>query len=390
MRSFVLPFLCILIAGLWPGSGRAQQFEAAVDYNHVAVGDTIKLVLVYTGNPDSISAYLKINLKDFTVAGGPFQTSTSNSVRKGAGMITTRKAIITYNLYMDKPGVFGIPAASIGTKDGKTHTTKVIPVTVDPPPFVKGKKLESPLLEDSRPEDFFKEHNFEAASTSYKASQQIKSVTAPFVLITGWGYLPDAVTQSQSDSIMAAVDTYMATRSDARELNRIVTKESARRYYTLRDTAGIVQALFPIYKAAGREAKAKVILTQPAAWSLTDERLAFDGDSRIWPAVYNILHELDGPGFDPEKKKMLLVAMTFNSIVDMNRFIAFAEKEGYKTSKEEREQAPGLDRYYVVCSRPVKMKEKELYAAIRLLTGETGKIKYKRAMMLGVSVKDPE
>ncbi len=103
----------------------AQSFTAEVNANPVGIGEPFQISFTLSGtNIGNLSGFQPPAFKDFQVAGGPFQSSSYNSIN---GQVSSSQSF-SYSLIARNKGKFVIGSASI-VVGGKTVKTQ--PITIE-------------------------------------------------------------------------------------------------------------------------------------------------------------------------------------------------------------------------------------------------------------------
>lgn len=375
MHLTIKATLCLLLCF---NLAHAQYYVAAVNYNHVAVNDTIELVFTYSSNGDEIDVYNKMELEGLKVVSGANQRSRSAIMQEEGKAVTFKEISLTYKLSSDRPGFFTIPSTSLTTKGGKKYSTEPIAIEVSPAPYKKVPlSATTAVYEDDID---FGDNSVFVAGFAYK---EIQKITSPYVLVTGWVYLPEKKKGMVADKVMRKIDALMAQRAGVKEIYRDLPKQLGRRYYAITDTAGIVPLLSSCYREAGAEVKFTTIIREPLKWSPEEEVYLFESERKQWELAFKAVEEVKQQHLEKEKRWIAYVTLKFKELNRMDAFTAFARDNGYRLTDSTRVPAESdnpffeaSSNYTITLSRPIEMDGQALYEAMHFLSNAARQEKY--------------
>lgn len=336
-----------------------RMLEAYADYSAVPLGDTILLTFRYHGGTPVAS--FDPHLNDYQVAGGPFQSTSSQMKTSGDSFITTQTTEISYRIWMNKPGSFTIPQAEVKEKNGRVHVGNPVVIEVKEAPFKK-------VPDNTHPaEDPFKALLGEMQQEG-KIQQGMQGASYPYILVTGFVYRRKSE-NDRTKQTRLAIDSFINSKKKTQYLGTVTRDNMPRNYYSINDTTELRMQLQALYQQEQSHARYAIMIFKKEVWSRNNEYRVFENATSVWAEIDQLTGYMA-----PARKARLQWEVQFKCLLtapeDGKALSVFAIRNGYSISSTYNKQA---GTYTFLLKKRSDIIPEHLFAMAQELIDETSK-----------------
>jgi hypothetical protein len=234
--------LLLILTCLSQTLASAQKITIAIDYSAVAPGDIFQVAFSIDGSGDDYKRFIVPRWNGLQEVGGPYESKKSSIKTINGKTISSETVSILYRLQALREGSFTIGPAQIEDMEGNIICSDSLIITVK-----KGQKKirikqgqDQPQYSSQQFEDLDYEDDYEYRNQSALAIpfSRIANAHKPYLLITGWAYLPKNYV-SKAKNLLNEVALFLRQRSNIYLIDSLWNHDMPRFYYVLDDTTGI-------------------------------------------------------------------------------------------------------------------------------------------------------
>ena len=350
--------LVILLLLFLPRLTQAQpehrKFTLMADHNRIGLDDKLDVVYTFLGETDKMNIQ---DFGDFKVAGGPTQSSSTQSSLVNGEYVYTYSLTMRYVLKPTRTGTLVIPAQSLTAKDGQRYSTDALSVEVVPGSIIKQQEQHRQLEENE-----------------LVLFGDIIESKKRYIVASGPVYTDTTVEQTAGDSSLVAmaiksVGSALGSHTGTKDLGAYYMGTLERRYYAVDDTAAVRRTLDVIYALDKRGIYTTNIMPASKFAAAMEQY-----DVEELHRCYSDLGYMAKAASDQNvhDKHNIYLLFTFTSAAKRDQFAALAGREGYHVADTVVQMKAANDHtiYGVEVSKKMRFQKQALFnMGMELLEG---------------------